>query len=198
MHRTYVADIERGGRNITLRSVANLANALQIPLDRLLLHAQNSSGNDRAVKEATDDAIGEILLVEDSATDAELTLRAFKRARFANPIRVLRDGADALDYLFCAGRYAKRRASIPPQVVLLDLNLPRVSGVEVLRQIKADERTRMIPVIVLTVSQQDRDIIECGRLGAEDYIVKPVGFDNFCKVTPKLSLRWALLNPTAP
>ena len=196
MHRTYIADIERGGRNITLQSIANLAEALQIPIDRLLSRARSGGPADLAGENVTD-VIGEILLAEDSATDAELTLRAFRRAKFTNPIKVVRDGEEAIDYLFGAGRQGRKKSAALPQLVLLDLNLPKISGLDVLRRIKANEETRTIPVVVLTVSQQDQDIIECGRLGAENYIIKPVSFDNFCKVTPKLSLRWALLNPAS-
>lgn len=190
LHRTYIADIERGGRNITLRSIASLANALQIPIERLLSHVPAAEDPHEEPS-----LIGEILLVEDSLEDAELTLRAFKQAKLMNPLRVLRDGQEAVDYLFGAGRYKKRGAAAPPQLVLLDLGLPSLSGLEVLRRIKNDPRTRDIPVVVLTASRHDDNIIECGRLGADNYIIKPVSFGEFCKVTPKFSLRWKLLHP---
>src|SRR5436190_9625548 len=132
-------------------------------------------------------------MVEDNQADVELTLHAFKKARITNPVHVVHDGAEALDFLFCCGRYANRKMENWPQVVLLDLNLPKASGLEVLRRIKGDARTRTIPVIVLTMSRRDRDMGECHRLGAQIYIVKPVDFANFSKVTPQLSLRWALL-----
>ena len=182
MHRSYIADIERGGRNITLRSITALAKALQIPVERLL--ANSRSGIE----------LGEILMVEDNAADAELVQRSFRRAHVANPLRVARDGNEALDILFGTGRFAKSKPPLP-QIILLDLKLPTLSGVEVLRQIKADARTRQIPVVVLTVSRQDAAIIECGRLGAENYILKPVNFENLSKLTPVLKLRWALIRP---
>lgn len=196
LHRTYIADIERGGRNITLRSIALLAAALQVSVQRLLSQAENRDSPDSAKGKGTGlRAMGEVLLVEDNPTDVDLTLRAFKRAKFANPVRVVRDGEEALAYLFGTGRYAKRKAPALPQLVLLDLNLPKVSGLEVLRHIKEHPLTRTIPVVVLSISQQDGNIIECSRMGAENYIIKPVSFDNFYRVTSKLSLRWALLTP---
>jgi len=134
-------------------------------------------------------------MVEDNQADAELTLRAFKKARITNPVTLVEDGAAALDFLFCRGRYADRKMENGPRLVLLDLNLPKVSGLEVLRRVKSDERTRTIPVIVLTMSKRDRDMVECHRLGVEGYIVKPVNFVNFSKVTTQLSLCWALLEP---
>jgi CheY-like chemotaxis protein len=120
-----------------------------------------------------------------------MTARAFKRAKVTNPLRTVRDGEAGLDYLFGIGRYAKPRP-VRPQLILLDLNLPQISGVEFLRQIKADERTRDIPVVVLTVSKNDRVIIDCARLGAEHYIVKPLGLENLVQVTPKLNLHLTL------
>lgn len=182
MHRTYLADIERGVRNVTLRSIANLARALQLSIESLLAHGRSAHDN-----------LGEVLLVEDSAADIELTLRALKRAKLANPIRTVRDGAEAIEYLFAEGRQAPRKNFLLPQLILLDLNLPKVSGLEVLRRIKANSATRGIPVIILTVSRQDRLILECSRLGVANYIVKPVNFDNFSKLIPKVSLRWAVL-----
>jgi CheY-like chemotaxis protein len=194
LHRSYLADIERGGRNVTLCSIVNLARALQITLTDLL-----SNSVDLAIINPQDEArpgLGEILLVEDDASDIELTLRAFKRAKFANPVKVARDGKAALDYLFRTGRFAKRR-DVMPQLVLLDLNLPKISGLEVLRRIKGHELTQAIPVVILTGSQQDHNIIECGRLGAENYLIKPVEFETFSQVTPKLGLHWTLVRPLA-
>ena len=138
----------------------------------------------------------DILIVEDDQGDLELTLHAFKQAKITNPVQLVHDGAEALDFLFCRGRYAERNMELRPQLVLLDLHLLKISGLEVLRRITRDTRTRTIPVIVLTVSQRDRDIRECQRLGAETYIIKPVNFVNFSKVTPQLTLRWALLEPS--
>ncbi|MEO7600198.1 MAG: response regulator [Opitutus sp.] len=195
MHRTYLADIERGGRNITLRSVAHLADALQIPLESLLAGARDLRSKE-APANASAGSIGTVLLVEDNGADVELTLRAFDRARFTNPIKVVRDGQEALDYLFPGGKISRRKIALPG-LVLLDLNLPKVSGIEVLRRIKTDPVTRNIPVVILALSRRDRDILECSRLGAQNYMIKPVSFDGFCKLTPQLSLRWALLNSGA-
>ncbi|HEX9455573.1 MAG TPA: response regulator [Candidatus Binatia bacterium] len=136
----------------------------------------------------------EILLVEDNPNDVELTLHALKRHNLANRVEVLRDGAEALEYIFCTGAYAARAIEAPPKIVLLDLKLPKVDGLEVLRQIKADPRTRKIPVVVLTTSQEQRDIIESYDLGVNSYIVKPVNFDQFVEATRILGLYWLVLN----
>ncbi len=196
LHRTYIADIERGGRNVTLRSIANLAKALQVSVDSLLSTADvTGRGSGGPKGKPGGRGLGEVLLVEDSAADVELTLRAFKLARFANPVRVMRDGAEALEYLFATGRHARKRARDLPQLVLLDLMLPGISGLEVLRRLREDERTRSLPVVILTGSRQDRNIIECARLGAANYLIKPVSFDTFCKVASRLQQRWVLLGP---
>lgn len=199
MHRTYIADIERGGRNITLRSIAQLAAALQISVQSLLANAEDEDETDPKKKGRKPGlkTMGEVLLVEDDPADVDLTLLAFKRAKFANPVKVVRDGQEALDYLFCTGRFTKRKGLPLPRLVLLDLNLPRVPGLEVLRRIKETPETRAVPVVVLSGSHRDENVIESGRLGAENYIIKPVSFDSFCKVASRLSLRWALLNAGA-
>ena len=136
----------------------------------------------------------EILLVEDNPNDAELTLYALKKYNVANHIEVARDGAEALDYVFCTGAYAHRRIENGPKVVLLDLKLPKVDGLEVLRRIKADPRTRTIPVVVLTSSCEERDIVESYQLGVNSYIVKPVDFEQFTQAVRQLGLYWMLLN----
>ncbi len=136
----------------------------------------------------------EILIVEDSADDLDMTLRALTKARVANHIQVARDGAEALDFLFCTGAYAGRAIDRPPRVVLLDLKLPLVDGFEVLRRVKSDPRTRQIPVVVLTSSLEQRDIVESYHLGVNSYIVKPVDFDRFAAAVGDLGLYWLLLN----
>ena len=136
----------------------------------------------------------EILLVEDNPNDEELTLKALKRNNFSNKVHVVRDGAEALDYIFAAGAYANRNIEDRPKIVLLDLKLPKVDGIEVLRRIKTDESTKVIPVVVLTSSNQDRDIIDSYRLGVNSYIVKPVDFDKFIKAVSDLGLYWLMLN----
>ncbi len=137
-----------------------------------------------------------ILLVEDNESDELLTLRAFKKTNTANEVVVVRDGAEALDYLFRTGAYANREASLPT-VMLLDLNLPKVSGLEVLRRVRADERTKLLPVVVLTGSREDEDILRSYSLGANAYVRKPVDFAEFMKATETLGLFWLLLNETA-
>lgn len=188
LHRTYISDVERGARNPSIASVEKLARALKLSVAALFARAGNGYGSKDVV---------EILLVEDDPQDVELTTRAFQKARITNPFHVARDGVEALDFLFATGPYAHRAGDRRPELVLLDLNLPKINGLEVLRRIKADERTRKIPVVVLTVSKRDRDIAECRRLGVETYIVKPVGFRNFSEVIPHLEMEWALLKPTA-
>ena len=135
-----------------------------------------------------------ILLVEDSASDEELTLRALKRANVRNPIVVMRDGAAAVDYLFARGAYSDRSSDEEIQVVLLDLNLPKLSGLDVLRAIRSNEKTRVLPVVVLTSSHEDRDVVESYDRGANSYIVKPVDFVQFAEAVRQLGLYWLLLN----
>ena len=139
----------------------------------------------------------EILLVEDNANDETLALQAFKRQKIANQVHVVRDGAEALEYVFCTGVYADRR-TVNPKVILLDLKLSLVDGIEVLRQIRNDRRTRLIPVVMLTSSNEDRDIVETYSLGANSYIIKPVDFEQFNDVAKHLGYYWLLLNRQPP
>jgi CheY-like chemotaxis protein len=136
----------------------------------------------------------EILLVEDNPNDVELTLHALKKNNLTNRIHVVRDGAEALEYLFSSGAYAERDLNQTPKVILLDLKLPKVDGMEVLKRIKADERTRSIPMVVLTSSREERDIVDSYRLGVNSYITKPVDFDHFTEAVRQLGLYWLLLN----
>lgn len=138
----------------------------------------------------------EILLVEDNPNDEELTLYALRKNNIFNQIQVVRDGAEALEYIFCTGAFADRQINDPPKVVLLDLKLPKVDGLEVLERIKADARTRIIPVVVLTSSQEERDIVESYQLGVNSYIVKPVDFEQFNEAVRHIGLYWMLLNKT--
>lgn len=146
---------------------------------------------------AFDQSQAEILLVEDNPDDEELTLRAFKKNNIKNPIIVARDGAEALDYLFCRGPYAHRPPR-PPQMVLLDLKLPKVSGLDVLAKLRENESTKFTPVIILTSSTEDRDIIQGYKNGANSYVRKPVDFAEFIEAVRQLGLYWLVLNENPP
>ncbi len=184
-----MSDIERGARNLSLESISKLARALEISVAALF------SQLDDSVSAPDLGELVDILFVEDNADDVELTLALLKEAKITNRIHVVRDGAAALDFLFCKGKYTHRQPDNRPQVILLDLGLPKISGLEVLRRIKADARTRTIPVVVLTGSRHDRDALASREFGAKAYIVKPVGFKNLSEITPQLSLHWALVKP---
>jgi len=139
-----------------------------------------------------------ILLVEDNPDDEALTIRAFKKNNIKNKVIVARDGVEALDYLFGTGPYAGRDVTALPQVVLLDLKLPKVDGLEVLRRVRADERTRILPVVILTSSKEEQDVVSGYRLGANSYVRKPVNFDEFLEAARQLGLYWLLLNESPP
>lgn len=139
-----------------------------------------------------------ILLVEDNEDDIVLTQRAFRKAKIANPVVIARDGVEALDYLFATGPHAGRDPDQLPSVVLLDLKLPKVAGLEVLRRMRADPRTRLVRTIVLTSSKEDQDVLHSYELGACSYIRKPVDFDKFLEAVSTLGIYWLLLNETPP
>jgi len=136
----------------------------------------------------------EVLLVEDDPNDKELTLRALKKHNLANKVFTVSDGEEALEFIFATGRYAGRDIKIPPKVVFLDLKLPKVSGMEVLRKIKSDDRTKFIPVVVVTSSRESQDIEECYKLGVNSYIQKPIEFENFVSAISDAGLYWLLIN----
>jgi len=138
----------------------------------------------------------DVLLVEDNPNDAELTLRALKKHNLANRLFHVKDGAEAIDFLFSQGAYSDRRVENGPKIVLLDLKLPKVDGIEVLRKIKTDDRTKLTPVVVMTSSREDRDLKECYKLGVNGYVVKPVEFEGFALAVSQLGLYWLLLNET--
>ena len=141
---------------------------------------------------------GTILLVEDNPDDEALTLRALKKNNILNEVVVAHDGVEALDYLFVSGAYEGRDSTVHPQLVLLDLKLPKVDGLEVLRKVRADDRTRLLPVVILTSSNEQRDLINGYGLGANSYILKPVDFSRFIEAVRQLGLYWLILNEPPP
>lgn len=136
----------------------------------------------------------EILLVEDNPNDAELALRALRKHNLANKIHLVKDGAEALEFIFGNGAYAGRNVGNKPKVIFLDLKLPKVDGLEVLHKVKSDERTKTIPIVVLTSSHEERDLVESYKFGVNSYIVKPVDFDKFIQAVAQLGMYWMLLN----
>jgi len=195
LHRTYVCDVERGARNVSLKNAQKIAEGLGVPLSTLLA---DLNGKSPALPVRPDELI-DILLVEDSGNDVTLTMESIKSWNISNRVFAVQDGVAALDFLFGTGEFSHRLPHDQPQIILLDLHLPKVDGLEVLRRMKADPRTRSIPVVILTDSKNERDITECKRLGAKDYILKPVDFQSFSEVSLRLNLQWALLTspPTA-
>jgi two-component system response regulator len=140
----------------------------------------------------------EILIADDSGSDVELTVHALRKAKLANEIHVVDDGEQALDFLFCRGKYAGRSFGDPPRVVLLDLKMPKVDGIEVLRTVRGDPRTKAIPIVVLTSSKEQRDVIESYNLGVNAYIQKPVEFDRFREVIEHIGMFWLVVNEPPP
>lgn len=195
VHRTYVCDLEGGARNVSLEIIERLACALEISTGELFSQPAGQPNGGKEAKTVTRRDLINILLVEDNLDDSTLTQWALKRANFANRVDLVDDGAAALDYLFCTGAYSKRQPNDLPHLILLDLNLPKVKGLEVLHRIKQHPQTRSIPVVVLTVSNRSQDVAASRRLGADAYIVKPVSFQNFSETIPKLNLQWAVLKP---
>jgi CheY-like chemotaxis protein/DNA-binding Xre family transcriptional regulator len=191
LHRTYICDIERGARNVSLESIEKLARALEISTATLFSYEPTNSETE--TKRFAGEGLVEILFVEDDAHDAAITMEALKG--ITNWVQVVRDGQAALDFLFFQGAFASRQPSQRPQLILLDLNLPKIDGLEVLRRVKSEPHTSSIPVVVLTDSDRDRDIQTSKRLGAAAYIAKPVGISKLTHLTPILHFQWALLKP---
>jgi CheY-like chemotaxis protein/predicted XRE-type DNA-binding protein len=191
LQRSYISDVERGSRNVSLKSIEKIADALGISVLTLFSDVSSKAGAEALHA----GELAEILMVEDSDNDLLLVTQALKKANITNRVFVVRDGAAALDFLFCTGEFAYRRINDQPQVILLDIDLPKINGLEVLRRIKADSRTRSIPVVMLTSSTEDLVIATSKRLGAATYITKPVDFGNFSAATLQLQLQWALLKP---
>lgn len=136
----------------------------------------------------------EIVLIEDNPNDAELTIRGLRKNKITNSILHISDGAEALDFFFAKGKYEGRNTSLVPRIVILDLKLPKVNGIEILQKVKSDERTKSIPIVVLTSSKEERDVVESYKYGANSYIVKPVDFNKFIEAIKNLGLYWLLLN----
>jgi CheY-like chemotaxis protein/DNA-binding XRE family transcriptional regulator len=191
LHRTYVTDVERGARNLSLESISRLARALELSISSLFHPplVRPRVERDNVPNKAS------ILLVEDDLKDIELTLAAFKEARLSNTVHVVRDGAAALDFLFCEGTNANRENHPGSLIVLLDLHLPKLDGLEVLKRLRDDERTRSLQVVVLTNSRNNLDVRAALRMGAEAYIVKPLDFQAFTSIIPRLNFSWTLLRP---
>lgn len=197
LHRTYVTDVERGARNLSLESISRLAGALELSISSLFF----PTGSGRAGRGESGSRAHQsvdIVLVEDEEKDIKGTLEAFRTARVSNPVEVLRDGEAALDFLFARGTYARRRQAPPPLLVLLDLHLPKVDGVEVLRRVRKDPRTHTLQVVVLTNTRDADDADLALRLGAAACLIKPLNFKAFSSVTPQLNFGWTLLDQPAP
>jgi two-component system response regulator len=140
----------------------------------------------------------EILLVDDNASDVELTVRALRRHKLANSIHIAEDGEAALDFVFCRGPYSDRSFATPPKVIFLDLKMPKVDGIDVLREIRGDNRTKSIPVVILTSSKEQRDLVEGYKLGVNAYIQKPVDFEDFRRVIEQVGMFWLVVNQPPP
>lgn len=198
LHRTYISDVERGARNLSLESINKLAMALEVSVPILFSNAEELTNGDTAqgsMAMMPSSSFVNVLLVEDNPDDVTLTLEAFKRARFVNTVHVARDGAEALERLFGKAGIAEEPAAGRNWIILLDLELPKVKGMEILRRLKADMRTAAIPVVLLTASDNAQDIAASQKLGATAYITKPVDLYGLSRVTPELCLVWALIKP---
>jgi two-component system response regulator len=193
VHRTYITNVERGICNPSLGSIAKIARALGTSTALLLADLEIKPG--QAQPKPVDGAF-DILLVEDDVHDAELTVQALKSAALVNTVEIARDGEEALHYLFGSSDGEPQKTARRPGLVLLDLNLPKVSGMEVLQRMKSEPSTESIPVVILTVSKMHTDVKECLRLGASAYMVKPVNFRGLSEVAPQLNLSWVLLRST--
>lgn len=191
LNRTYLSDVERGARNLSLATIEKLAHALQVPLFTILRDMDKARGNAEA-NDPNEPGRVDILLVEDDPGDVEQALHRLRKVRLLNTIHVAWNGAEALDYLFCTGRHADRKAEDVPGLVLLDLKLPLIDGMEVLLRLKSEARTRAIPVVVLTGSDDSADIEESRRLGADAFMLKPVDFSKLIEITPALNFSWKL------
>lgn len=191
LHRTYICDVERGARNISLEKIHRLAKALSIPLVALLADLEPKPASPLLKS----DEMIDILIIEDDQTDITLTVENIKNWNISTRLYVVRDGIAALNFLFTTGEFSHRLVTDEPRLILLDLKIPKIDGLEILRRIKADPRTKAIPVVILTASQQEHHVAECRRLGVHDYILKPVTHESFSEISLKLDLQWIFSKP---
>ena len=199
LHRTYITDGERGHRNISIESIEKIAAALQTPLSVIFERCEEKRSQPlQLVNTARHQNLRaphpiEILLIEDDPNFVELSLHAFKMANVRNVIHVARDGIEALDCIFATGSYESRKSLPPPSLILLDLKLPKVDGLEVLSRIRTNDSTKHIPVIVMTSSQSAEDISRCESMGVQQYLTKPISFGMFSSIAASIGLQWLLL-----
>jgi two-component system response regulator len=202
LHRTYVSDVESGKRNPSLASIQRLAGALGAPLSVVFGSAEGTALRPAPGRvdghPAAADRTADILLADGDAKTTQITLAVFRRLKLTNRVLAVRNGEEVLDYIFCRGAHATRVNRRFPQVVLLDLDLPKLAGLEVLRQLKADHRTRLIPIVPMSGLPKDRRAKEAARLGGEVCLLKPLTFDSFSQIMPKLSFSLTLFKPETP
>ncbi len=195
LHRTYITDVERGSRNPSLETIQKLARALEVPLSEVFHQIESAVGEPGSAG-GRGEAAG-ILVIEDDRGPAEKTFVALKKISIANPVHGVHDGADALDFVFSTGPHRARSPLDLPRLILLDLGVPGIGGLEVLRRIRADRRTRTIPVAVLTPSGSEGDMKACVSLGVEVFLAKPVDFSRFSEAVRRLGFQWLLIG-TSP
>lgn len=199
LHRTYITDVERGNRNISIESLEKIAAALHTPLSILFERCEVKRAQPLQLLHSSRQRLEpaphpiEILMVEDDPNFVELSLHAFSMVNIRNAIHVARDGAEALDCLFATGAFEHRKSMPPPSLILLDLKLPKIDGLEVLSKIRSHEVTRHIPVVIMTSSQSDEDFVKSRELGVQQYLTKPISFSEFSRIAASFGLQWLLL-----